>query len=296
MAAALSELACRGTGHGAGPGRYARIVPRPDRGGRGQAAQAAVPGARRTRSRSDALVRRAASGARRVGRERPRREHEATPRAAMLQREGVQEEQQAGHGRRERRGGREKEEGVRRQGGLTSVDSSAGAWDGLRRGGRRRRAKRRLRTVMAVPACLLLRATGEVGKGRLGVGTGVAGMRGSFLGRGSGAKTIHVHPDRADWATRGTARNWPVTDTARPGTKWARASPARQLCRAWADVVARVPARARPGYWLGTAPARDNITLAACRPNLNPPLTRSGTRPPLSQSPSVSLLLLATGD
>jgi hypothetical protein len=78
MAAALSELACRGTGHGAGPGRYARIVPRLDRGGRGQAAQAAVPGARRARSRSDALVRRAAPGARRAGRERPRREHEAT--------------------------------------------------------------------------------------------------------------------------------------------------------------------------------------------------------------------------
>jgi|UPI0002210A22 hypothetical protein len=62
MAAALSELACRGTGRGAGPGRYARIVPRPDRGGRGQAARAAVPGARRARSRSDALVRRAAPG------------------------------------------------------------------------------------------------------------------------------------------------------------------------------------------------------------------------------------------
>jgi hypothetical protein len=107
---------------------------------------------------------------------------------------------------------------------------------------------------------------------------------------------IHVHPDRADWATRGTALNWPVTGTARPGIKWARASPARQSYRAWADVVARVPAQARPGYWLGTAPARDNITLAACRPNLNPPLTRSGTQPPLSQSPSVSLLLLATGD
>jgi hypothetical protein len=82
---------------------------------------------------------------------------------------------------------------------------------------------------------------------------------------GGGARsrtaTIHVHPDRADWATRGTARNWPVTGTARPGAKWARASPARQSCRAWADVVARVPARARPGYWLGTAPARDSITL-----------------------------------
>ena len=197
MAAALSELACRGTGRGAGPGRYARIVPRPDRGGRGQAAQAAVPGARRARSRSDALVRRAAPGARRAGRERPRREHEATPRAAMLQREGVQEEQQDGHGRRERRGGREKEEGVRPQGGLTSVDSSAGAWDGLRRGGRRRRAERRLQTVMAVLACLLLRAMGEVGKGRLKVGTGVAGMRGSFLGRGSGAETTEPHDERA---------------------------------------------------------------------------------------------------
>jgi hypothetical protein len=107
------------------------------------------------------------------------------------------------------------------------MDSSAGAWDGLRRGGRRRRAERRLRTVMAVPACLLLRATGEVGKGRLGVGTGVAGMRGSFLGRGSGAETTEPHDERAHGTPCGLAPG-----TCDVGGSWwsphgTRQSPAR---------------------------------------------------------------------
>lgn len=67
---------------------------------------------------------------------------------------------------------------------------------------------------------------------------------------------IHVHSDRADWATRGTARFWPVTGTARHGTKRARASPARQPCRAWAHVAAQVPALARPDFVLDTTAAR----------------------------------------
>jgi hypothetical protein len=40
------------------------------------------------------------------------------------------------------------------------------------------------------------------------------------------------------------ARIWPVMGTTRPGAKRARASPARQPCRAWAHVTAHVPALA----------------------------------------------------
>jgi hypothetical protein len=67
---------------------------------------------------------------------------------------------------------------------------------------------------------------------------------------------IHVHSDRADWATRGTTRFWPVTGTARHGTKRAQTSPARQPCRAWAHVAAHVPALARPDFVPGTTTAR----------------------------------------
>jgi hypothetical protein len=51
----------------------------------------------------------------------------------------------------------------------------------------------------------LLRATGKVGKGRLGVGTGVAGMRGSFLGRGSGAEMTEPHDEHAHGTPCGLA-------------------------------------------------------------------------------------------
>lgn len=107
---------------------------------------------------------------------------------------------------------------------------------------------------------------------------------------------IHVHPDRANRATRGTARNWPVTGTARHGAKWARASPARPPCRAWAGVATRVPARARPGNLLGTMSARVNPRRPRPQIPRGPAsVTRSRTRRPHSPNPSLPRsLLLAT--
>jgi hypothetical protein len=111
--------------------------------------------------------------------------------------------------------------------------------------------------------------------------------------------SIHVHPDRANRATRGTARNWPVTGTARHGAKWARASSARPPCRAWAGVATRVPARARTGNLLGTMSARVNPRRPQAPNPLRPRLSHAVTHaaPSLSQSQTPSLprsLLLAT--
>jgi hypothetical protein len=52
----------------------------------------------------------------------------------------------------------------------------------------------------------LLCATGEVGKGRVGLGTGVVGMRGGFfLGRGPGAEPIGPHDECAHGTPCGLA-------------------------------------------------------------------------------------------
>jgi hypothetical protein len=84
--------------------------------------------------------------------------------------------------------------------------------------------------------------------------------------------------------------------TTRPGAKWARASPAHQPCRAWAGVAARMPALARPGYLLGTEPARDNTTLATQIFHSHRTMVHRHGRlmPSLSLGLSLSLLLLAT--